>query len=472
MSAKRPEHLVEIVLPRTIGQGGTNEVVRSGHDGAVVRAATTAPAGDAFDLRVLDENLTRSALATTRPDVFPPAPVVSFPHTNSIVHAELTPLPMAEDPAEYDGQLEALIDSHARLARESTDAARELYPHQQKSLEYLADLTYADYDRLPLANAADAGHFAVARADVMRVAAVVRTLLGGTTMRRLGLARAQQLRGDLPTMTPAAVRATSTEPWVVAHGDPTLGNLMTDKAGRFVLNDYDLAFVAPAPHAAAHTWAALRLRAPHEPSPARRRQFFSEVPGAKKAERWGLPRLYEEIEIRRSAGTDVARAALGRLPLGTAWSSLRRANGAPTLDFHEFQAVVAAAAEHMPPFAPHLPYVGLTTQPKTLDGRRPRLVGSDPMTPLEARLVLLHATDEAVSGVSRVPAEVREQHESFLAMTRERVASAAPGAVPLAEFVAHVRRADRVTIREEGGRALYHGVPRRQDRAADQRKEL
>ncbi|MGR7002561.1 hypothetical protein ACU686_38685 [Yinghuangia aomiensis] len=353
MPEKRPEHLVEIVLPQTIGQGGANEVVRSGRDGAVVRAAMTAPAGDAFDLRVLDENLTRSALATTRPDVFPPAPVASFPHTNSIEHAELTPLPMAEDPAEYDEQLEALIESHAQLARESIDAARELHPHQQKSLEYLADLTYADYDRLPLANAAEADHFAVARADVVRVASVVRSLIGSTTMRRLGLARAPHLALDLPTMTPAAVRATSTGPWVVAHGDPTLSNLMTDKHGRLVLNDYDLAFVAPAPHAAAHTWATLRLRAPHEPSPARRRQFFSQVPGAKKAERWGLPRLYEKVEVERSAESDAARTALGLLPVETAWLSLRRANGPRTVGFDEFRAVMETTAERMPRFAPH-----------------------------------------------------------------------------------------------------------------------
>ncbi|GAA4946323.1 hypothetical protein GCM10023205_02600 [Yinghuangia aomiensis] len=470
MPEKRPEHLVEIVLPRTVGQGGANEVVRNGQDGAVVRAATTAPAGDAFDLRVLDENLTRSALATTRPGVFPPAPLTSVLPTNSFLHDELTPLPEATSPAEYDGQLEALIESHAQLARESIDAARELRPHQQKSLEYLADLTYTVYDRLPLANAAEADHFEVARADVVRVASVVRTLIGGATMRRLGLARAQQLSRDLSTMTPEAVRATSKGPWVVAHGDPTLGNLMTDKHGRLVLNDYDLAFVAPAPHAAAHTWATLRLRAPHEPSPARRRQFFSQVPGAKTAERWGLPSLYEEVEIQRSAESDVARAALGQLPLETAWLSLRSANGG-TLGFDEFRAVMESTAGRMPQSAPYFPFLGLTTQPKTLDGRRATAAGADPTTPLEARLSLLQAVDEAASDESRVPAEVREQNDLFLAMARERLAAAAPGTVLLPELVARVRDARQVTIVEVGGRTLYRGAPPRYDRQADQRKE-
>ncbi|MGR7002562.1 hypothetical protein ACU686_38690 [Yinghuangia aomiensis] len=55
-------------------------------------------------------------------------------------------------------------------------------------------------------------------------------------------------------------------------------------------------------------------------------------------------------------------------------------------------------------------------------------------------------------------------------MARERVASAAPGAVPLSEFVAHMCRADQVTVVEEDGRTLYHGVPRR-DRTAGLRKE-
>ncbi|MGA4542885.1 hypothetical protein ACPA54_23120 [Uniformispora flossi] len=468
MPEKGPKHHVEIILPQTIGVGGANEVVSSGQDGAVVRAATVAPAGDAFDLRVLNEDLTRSALATTRPDLFPPAPV---PRTGSVVHAELTPLPVAVDPAEYEGQLEALIDSHAQLARESSDAARELYPHQQKSLEYLADLTYSAYDRLPLANAAEAGHFEVARADVVRVASVVRSLIGSTTMRRLGLARAPHLARDLPAMTPAAVRATSTGPWVVAHGDPTLGNLMTDKDRRLVLNDYDLAFVAPAPHAAAHTWACLRLRAPHEPSPARRRQFFSQVPGADEAARWGLPMLYEEIEIQRSAQSDVARAALGRLPLETAWLSLRRANGARTPGFDEFRAVMEPVAEHMPSSVPYLPFLGLDAQPKTLDGRHSPSVGPDPVTPLEARLVFLHSVLEAASGESQIPAGAREQHDSFVAMARERLAAAAPGAVLLSDFVAHLRDADQVTVVEESGRTLYRGAPPRHHRQADQRKE-
>ncbi|NUS57403.1 MAG: phosphotransferase [Streptomycetaceae bacterium] len=444
---------VRLIVPRVIGSEAANEVAEHrGAEGYVVRAALLPGASDTFDLRVLNESLTRSVLARTRPDIFPAVvPPGHGAEAGVSLHSLLSPLPSAANAAEHDRQLGSLIERLAVLASESGDAARLLRPFQKAEVSYLAMLG-PDRGGCRLEHAALDNHFAVARADAVRVASAVRGFLGRGVLRAAGLPGPRGLARRLPSEPSIPGRP---GPHVVAHGDPTTGNLMIDADGSPVLNDFDLAYVAEARHAAAHTWAALRLRSAHEPSEARRAQFLADVPAAAEAAAAGLMEAYESIEVGRSAYVDFARAVVGKVSVETAWRSLHRFNGPRTLGLDALAEVVGPLrASFADRVTPALPPGLLVDQPSTLDPVDRAAITHEKMAPLEARLLALHAATEAAMPPVALPDAVREAHEQLTALARQRIA-VPTGMVPIDEVIAQMRdSAAQLTIADDTGRVL------------------
>lgn len=463
-------HEDRVVVAHVIAIGTANVVTSGGRD-TVIRGFKVSPTGDAFDLRVLDEDLTRSALAKTRPHTFAAPlglPIGATPDVT--VHRALTPAGRPADATEHDRQMRVLVHHQAVLVKESEEAAQILHPYQDRATRFLAQ-PIPGHRGLDLDEAQFSDHFAVARADVIRVATIAKDVLGEDALHAVGLPTPRELRRQLPeNPTP---RGTSTGPLVVAHGDPTLDNVMQDADGNTLLNDFDLAYIAPRQHAVAHTWAALTLRSSRPPTSGCQQQYFTQVPGAAQAARAGLPAAYRIIEIQRSAYGDYVRAALGTLPTAVAWRSLYRFTGKRTVPAQVFTAKVAASRERLvgvPP--PTLPPGLLSSQPRSVDHSR-MAEPYEKMTAQEQHILVESLLADALLPDITPPAAqaANDRYHAFL----KAHLPIPPGFMPVAQLIDHIRNHGRhVSIADRKGEVLYRTASpnTRKDQTPNRHKTL